>query len=263
MPRPRVDFLRRAQRWVRNGYAERTLADYEPFLHVRDVPSRGRSHRVVSWTVGRLHHLLSDLEVAQFYLADYSHSVIDIREQFPLLPVEETLALADRLGVRHPSSRGIVHVMTTDFWLTHQDGNGQLTAVKYAAELESPRVREKLDIEQRYWTNRGYRLQLATEKELPTPLIRAVCWVHGYREPDGLQTGQQPVDAVAATLHRELRANRATPTNLICRRVDREYGFEEGVALSVVRYALAGRRWPVDLRQGIDTLKPLPWLEDA
>jgi hypothetical protein len=36
---------------------------YKPFIHVRDIPSKGRSHRIPSVTVGRVHQLLSDLEL--------------------------------------------------------------------------------------------------------------------------------------------------------------------------------------------------------
>jgi len=51
--------------------------DYQPFLHVRDVPSQGRSHRLPSATVGRVHHLLSDLELHVFLQLDWHEHVID------------------------------------------------------------------------------------------------------------------------------------------------------------------------------------------
>lgn len=31
--------------------------------------------------------------------------IIDIREQFPLLPLEETIVIADELGLKHPTIR--------------------------------------------------------------------------------------------------------------------------------------------------------------
>ncbi len=58
--------------------------DYKPWLYVQDVPSQGRSHRVYSHKTERVHHLLSDLELAVFLVFEWTSYVTDIREQFPL-----------------------------------------------------------------------------------------------------------------------------------------------------------------------------------
>ena len=52
------------------GYGEK----YQPWLRVQDVPSDGRSHRIFSHKTKRIHHLLSDLELATFHLFDWSES---------------------------------------------------------------------------------------------------------------------------------------------------------------------------------------------
>ena len=52
------------------GYGEK----YQPWLRVQDVPSDGRSHRIFSHKTKRIHHLLSDLELATFLLFDWSES---------------------------------------------------------------------------------------------------------------------------------------------------------------------------------------------
>nr|WP_232900746.1 TnsA endonuclease N-terminal domain-containing protein [Lysinibacillus fusiformis] len=41
------------------------------------------------------------MERNYFYLTEYSDFVVDIREQFPLLPLEETIVIADELGLKH------------------------------------------------------------------------------------------------------------------------------------------------------------------
>ena len=68
-------------------------ADYSPWITVRDLGSRGRSHRVYGHTTQRTHHLLSDIELAVFLIVEWQESTADIREQFPLR-FEETKALA-------------------------------------------------------------------------------------------------------------------------------------------------------------------------
>ncbi len=68
------------------------------------------------------------MERNYFYLTEYSDFVFGIREQFPLLPLEETIVIADELGVKHttdPKTNEPV-VMTTDFLLTVDKGNSPI-----------------------------------------------------------------------------------------------------------------------------------------
>ncbi|MCN4143638.1 MAG: hypothetical protein LC437_00730 [Thiohalomonas sp.] len=85
----------------KEGRGQGIGAAYKPFLEVRDLPSKGRTHRLPSIIHGRVLHLLSDLELATFYLFDWSTFMLDIREHFPL-NIDDTVALAEKLGIRHP-----------------------------------------------------------------------------------------------------------------------------------------------------------------
>lgn len=82
------------ERFIKEGRGQGTGKEYLPWLRIQDVPSEGRATRGVGWTTGRRHELLSDNERDYCYLLDYSDDVSDIREQFPLLPLEETLLIA-------------------------------------------------------------------------------------------------------------------------------------------------------------------------
>lgn len=68
----------------KEGRGKGAGADYKPWLTVQDVPSTGRSTRLLGIHTGRTHHLLSDIERSLFYRLDWEDSVVDIREQFPL-----------------------------------------------------------------------------------------------------------------------------------------------------------------------------------
>ena len=100
--------------------------------------------RVKGKTTGRIHHLLSNQELWYFYLLDWSEKAMDIREQFPLLELEEAIKIADSLGIRYPYDKksGFPYVLTSDFLIT----TGQETiarSVKLAKDLDNPRVLEK------------------------------------------------------------------------------------------------------------------------
>lgn len=77
--------------------------DYKPWVTIQDVPSLGRATRLKGTKVPRQFEFFSDLERNYFYLLEYSDLVIDIREQYPLLPIEETLVIAEELGIKHPT----------------------------------------------------------------------------------------------------------------------------------------------------------------
>lgn len=92
----------RSLKWVKQGRGKGSGKDYQPWLTVRDLPSAGRSHRIWGFQTQRTHHLLSDLELAAFFLFDWNPSVTDIREQYPLR-LEDTIELAAQARIRHPA----------------------------------------------------------------------------------------------------------------------------------------------------------------
>lgn len=89
-------------RALKNRYGVGEGNSYKPWLRVQDVKSIGVRSQILGLKTGRVHHTLSSLETEFFYLAEHSESVIDIREQFPLLPIGLSIKIAKLLGVAHP-----------------------------------------------------------------------------------------------------------------------------------------------------------------
>ena len=163
------------ERWIKSGYGQGNGATYKPYMFVRDIPSRGRSSMVQSPITGRTHHYLSTQELYVHLLAEYAPRILDIREQYALLPWKETQSIAARLGIKHPKIPGTQTpvVVTTDLLLSLRECDGtQLVAVcvKLTKDL-SKRTLQKLLLERVYWNRRGIAWFLATEKNLP--IIRA------------------------------------------------------------------------------------------
>ena len=61
---------------IKEGRGQGHGKDYIPWLTVQEVPSSGRSHRIYSHKTGRVHHLLSDLELAVFLSLDEPKKVL-------------------------------------------------------------------------------------------------------------------------------------------------------------------------------------------
>ena len=131
-----------------NNYGLGTLEEYKPWLRVQDVKSEGLSSKIQGLKIKREHHTLSQIETQFFYLAEFSDSVIDIREQF--LPLDLSSKIAKTIGIKHPriSPAKDLNVMTTDFLLTRSlNGETWYEAfnIKPKAELKNIRVSEKIE----------------------------------------------------------------------------------------------------------------------
>lgn len=236
--------------------------NYRPWLTIHDVPSTGRVHRKKGWKTGRDHHLLSDLELKYFYIVEWAAEVLDIREQYPLLPLEETLSLADEVGVAHPTDTSTKEpiVMTTDFMLTAQnEGHGVLQArtIKPAAKLASKRVIEKFEIERRYWAARSVDWGIVTEREIPQVLIDNLALLHDYVSlDDRVQLSEDDLHVLIETLAADIREERMSLRH-ITRACDKRLGFEPGTSLCVAYHLLASRRWQFNLSIPINPGKSL------
>lgn len=158
-------------RWIRAGYGQGEGEDYKPFMYVRDVPSEGTSSMVRSRITRRKHDYFSDHEFKLHLLAEYGPSTLDIREQYALLPWDETQTIAEQIGIRHPTIPGTSTptVMTTDLLITLKRVDG-IELVAISAKLKkdlTKRNLEKLLLERLYWNRRGIRWILATEDNIP------------------------------------------------------------------------------------------------
>lgn len=179
MGKCREDYERTVARRIRDGRGLGEFKNYQPWIEIRDFSSRGRSHILLSVTTGREMHLLSDLEERVALRADYSPDVLDIREQFPLFPRAETQEIAEKMECGHPSHAGSNDVLTEDFVLTMVGTRNPYHAiqVKQSAALEDERVREKLEIQRRYFARRGIPWALVTERELSRVVDRNLKWL--------------------------------------------------------------------------------------
>jgi len=174
------------------GDGQGVREQYVPWIKVRAFASRGTSHIVPGVIVHRAHHLLSNAEYHYLVLLEYDRSIIDIREQFPLLPAAETHALASGLNIRPPVYPGtsLPLVLTTDFLITqiNDDGEERLVArsMKYAKEIEEAskgeqdRLLEKLEIERRFWARRDIEWKLVLYERLPQTKIRNLLILRSY-----------------------------------------------------------------------------------
>lgn len=210
----------------------------------------------------RLHHVLSLGERWFFYWMDWLRSIRDIREQYPLLPVWETVEIAEQHGLCHPRDRktGEPIVMTTDFRLTEVTTGGLrelARSVKPKSGLTRQAI-EKLEVERLYWQRRGIPwLLVVTEEDLPMDLCRNVEYVHRFFRPSSVS----PLTAAEVARAADLVMHMASSGEILLGEAGHEVSSKLRcplpLAMNVLRHLLATRQVEVDMHAPINPQTPL------
>lgn len=248
---------RTIERRIKEGRGKGHFTEYKPWLTIHDVPSHGIVTRIRGWKSGRLHHYLSEhFELAYHYQMEWALNCIDIREQYPLLPIEKTLYIAQKLGIKHPVDPKTKHpiVMTTDMLLTIRSGEDLrflAHSIKPAAKL-SARVLEKLEIEKYYFKDQGIKWVLITENQINYDLVKNVEWLHSAKTlEETTYLSKELVCQLEPSLY-ECIKNQDKPLSKITMDLDQQMSLPKGTCMNAVRYLIANRLWEVDMNQRIN-----------
>lgn len=250
------------ERRLAEGFGQGSGAGYRPWLRTTDVPSHGTAATIWGWKHERIYHLLSHNERNYFYCLEWQDAVTEIREQFPLRPVERTMQIADVLGVRHPRDSDGPYLQTTDFLLTVTVRNQSVTAVrtvKPAKELSKRRVLEKLEIERRYWFEEGIDdWGIIVAEDIPDPIWRNVDWLHECRDVAKLRPIlAEDIDRVRNWLFAHLGPASTYKLAMLCSTCDADLSLRRGYALKILRHLLARKELLCEIRNRLRTDVPI------
>ncbi|HHF2952387.1 TnsA endonuclease N-terminal domain-containing protein [Vibrio sp. HS-50-1] len=178
----KIESLDDYQRHLRNKYGIGQGSQYKPWLNIQDVKSKGTRSLIYGRKSQREHHMMSSIESEFFHLAEFSTQVIDIREQFPLFPLNLTQKIAKTLGVEHPTHPKTKEpvIITTDQLLTIGSPKGTVyhaVSVKPEDDSSDLRVLEKIDIERVFWELIGVKFSYFTGNELTQVQSCNLQWV--------------------------------------------------------------------------------------
>jgi hypothetical protein len=248
------------ERLIRQGRGQGRGADYQPWIRIGEFPNRSNSFRVQSPLTSRTHHYLSNLEYRHHLLCEYLGNVIDIREQYRVHPITETLALAHELGIAHPEFGGHARSLTTDALLTIDDGHRrwQLARnLKYSRDLADARTRENLEHERQAWIARGTPWELLTEHDLPEVLGQNLRWPRAWNK-DGREAPSADLQRYYLEILSEQSFSR--PLGMVIDRVAGQLRIARLLAIHVFRYLAWHRLLEVDLYTPLHLTKPHPAL---
>lgn len=236
--------------------------NYKPWIKIQDFPSSVLDSRGKGWKTKRIHQFLSKLECDYYYVLEWSDSVVDIREQYPLTR-EDTWFIANEKGIKHPTDpkSQIPIVMTTDFLITIKNVEGTkhvARTVKPSKELENVRIIEKFEIERTYWENRGIDWGIITEKEIPKDMVENVEWLHSsYFEIEDFPPST--LNTYARQLKSLIKKYNTSIIEMVTE-FDQTFQLENGMGLELLKHLVAKKEVHVDITKKIYTHL---WVEDV
>ena len=248
---------------IKEGRGTGRSDKYKPWIKIQDVPSLGRVSRIKGIKTGRQHEFLSDMERNYFYFLEYSDVVQDVREQFPLLPIEETMLIANELGIEHPKNPGTgeLIVMTTDFLVNINYNNEHYEiarTIKSKDDLMNKRVSEKFEIERVYWEKKGIDWGIVTDDEIDKVIANNISLVHGYTEIWTIDSfndveASELKDLIYEFMKRIIDNKKSMRT--ICTEFDNEMCLEKGSSLCIFKYLVINKNIEIDITEKINVNK--------
>ncbi len=250
------------KKFLQEGRGQGEGKDYKPWLTVYDFPSMGRATRVFGYKTQRIHHFFSDLQLKYFYLLEWEERVVDIREHFPLLDLEE--AITDKGNLKldkfKDKETGVPYVLSTTFLITIVDeqGNKRLVArsIKNASELEKKISLEKLEIERRYWQCKGVDWAIVTNKGINSVRAKNIEWLHSVltaEEYNGL-SAEEMADLGEGLLYR--LAGNQQPIRKVISEYERDYCLETGMGIVLFKYLLSRRKLCMNMDEPVNLNLP-------
>lgn len=252
MSRRKLETFDDFNRSLKNKYGIGVGSSYKPWLRVQDVKSKGVRSQILGLKTGRVHHTLSSIETDFFYLAEYSDSVTDIREQFSLLPINLSIKIAEALGIEHPTHPKTKEsiIITTDFLLTRLIGEQviyEAISVKSEDESDEQRVLEKLEIERVWWELLGIKFSYFIGNELTQIQSRNINWATHPLRSETEVFSEQEMDSATSFLTSGNHFIRD-----ICDQFVNRMGMKHEMALTMLRSLIGTKRVDVDLSSSLE-----------
>lgn len=256
------------EKWIKDGVGQGEFENYKPWLLVPNVRTNSWKGRIRGVKIKREHQLLSNNEKKLFYIAEFCPCVIDIREQYPLLPRGKTSLIAEQIGVRHPIDiyTGVKIVLTTDFLFTLKFGERIVhiaRTVKPVKELQKERVIEKFEIERRYWKENGVSWGIVTDAEIEKYKVFARN-IKNVREHSSIGNAEglhelSPLDLIKLVERFKKQVVGKKVVNDVIANFTNKEGLNSGVGLAIFKHLIYQREIAIDLmNSNINTLLDIP-----
>lgn len=236
---------------LKEGYGQGREEHYKPWGTHRFASEGQTSRPSIGLHFNRPYLFYSRLEQRVFHLFDFRDDILEIREQFPLLPREETFIIANDLGIRHPqdTETGEIYVRTIDFLINYSDGREVAFQVKENEDF-SKRTEEKFEIERVYLARRDIKHLIITEEEVDEIKADNIADMKQFYDLKKFRTfrsmDEQEILHYIALLYVRVIDSSSKLCD-ITNQYDSDLGFPEGTGLTVFKHLVIRKILEIDL----------------
>lgn len=253
-------------RLISEGRGQGEKADYICWFQCHEENYPGTSFRIYNPKIGRMHQVFGRSQIYLLLQLMYAKEIVDIRENFPLLPAArfyashsknhskglptaETLSIAkeyskDHSSFKHPkySRSKDLKVLTTDFLITKTDGTKCAISIRTENSFKDISRFRKHIIEELYWQSRLIPFTVVEKDKinrqfsnnirdiiLPSPLSERVF-------------SGSPNISLAVESFQKMFSNTTDSVVEIARRIEKDYQFPEGTGINIFQYLMQNRK---------------------
>lgn len=222
-------------------------------LKVTTFSSKGRATRIHSYKTNRIHHLQSDNQLRVFLTLEWSDKVKDIQENIELKDLEEIIDNVENLRLDKFSDKetGQLYQLHTNFLVTIKRNNGEeqvAISVKSLSEIKRKTVIEKMEIERRYWKEKGVSFHVITEKEIDKQFVENIKWVREAFIDKSIENKEE----LKEKLYYFLQGYKEKRIIDVLNKFDEEGNLKAGTALFILRYLIALKEVEINMKEKMD-----------
>jgi hypothetical protein len=249
---------------IKLGHGQNEGQNYLSWIFVHRETAWGLNNRPCGLTIQREYQLRNNQEYYYFRILDLCPTIVDIREHYPITEIDETLEIANRLGIKHPTKpvSNQPEVLTIEYFITIEEGlrrRYEAHLFRNASELEKRSEIELIEIIYQFLQRRNIPLKIATGIDPRSPIIKNLELFQQHYSLANQNLSETDIWNVTNILTSGVVRHQALRS--LCSDCDTRLGLEPGKSLAVAYHLMARRYWKVDMTKSIDTGQPLQILE--
>ena len=192
-----------------------------------------------------------------FFLVERQKSTVDIQECWPIFDIDRTIELCATLGVRHQYRGSFPTPFTIDFLITESVDDQLMyraASIKTPEDAADPKVRQRLEVENRWCRERGIPWTLVDtshfDRTLLSNLLFMRTWFRHHYDPN------EDVESRFAESFRAIYATNV-PLAALIEETAKVLRFPVPLAIDVFRYCAWSDRIAVSLKHPLSLNMPL------
>ncbi len=197
------------------------------------------------------------MQLNYFYLLEWEKSVVDIREHYPLLDLDNVIGEELELHRSKFIDREtkVPYILSTTFLVSVKMADEQIKfiarSLKNSSELDKKITLSGLEIEKQYWKSKRIDWGIVTNKEINKIKVRNIKWIH--------QLSSQEVNSFYSERTKEMCKglierilNNPNSIKKIIKQYEYDYSLNKGYGIYLFKILLAQKILLIDMDKPIN-----------